>query len=87
MLANLDILEEYPHLYTRRVEDIIVPEQLSPTGVVKAWAYFLPSFQPDMLDKPHLESYSSKGPHNLPYLERYLRDQAVDHRKEVKVMS
>jgi gamma-glutamylaminecyclotransferase len=91
MLTNLDILEEYPKLYTRREEEIkVIQEQ--PNGlpslppVIFAWTYFLSDFRPELLQKPFLDSYSSEGPHNLPYVARYVRDKAFDHRSQVKIM-
>lgn len=83
MLSNLDILEEYPKLYTRREEEITLVDGT----LVEAWAYFLTNFQPDLLERPFLESYESRGSHNLPYVARYIRDQAFDHRSQVKVYS
>ncbi|CAG7818967.1 unnamed protein product [Allacma fusca] len=68
MLSKLDILEEYPKLYVRREEVILVPPEVKSEGVLNATIYFLPSFQPDLLTKPFLESYSSNGPHNLRYV-------------------
>jgi len=82
MLHSLDILEEVPHLYTRRVEDIVVG-----SNVVQAWCYFLHSFYPDMMRCKHLVSYSSADrTHNMPYIAKYYRDQNYDHRVEVKYM-
>jgi len=94
MLAHLDILEEYPKLYTRRVEDIItIADQNTNTtradqinnDVVKAVTYFLTDFKTDMLSLPYLDNYSAFGPHNLPYVSRYLREKNVDHRFQVKL--
>jgi len=93
MLANLDILEEYPKLYTRREEEIIPINKADSTdlisdggpSVIKAWAYFLSDFQPVLLRQPFLDSYSSEGNHNLPYVARYVRDKSFDHRPQVKI--
>jgi len=83
MLSNLDILEEYPKLYTRRQEKIIIKDQ-NLERTIEAWTYFLIEFRSEMLSLPYLDDYSSTGPHNLPYFARYLRDEAIDHRVEVK---
>ncbi len=83
MLSNLDILEEYPKLYTRREEEINLQDNNG--KVVQAFTYFLTNFQPDLLERPFLPSYESEGPHGLPYVARYIRDKAYDHRTEVKV--
>ena len=84
MLSNLDILEEYPKLYTRRQERITVVGRDSTEREIEAWTYFLVQFRPEMLNLPQLDSYSSEGPHNMPYVARYIRDKTVDHRFEVK---
>lgn len=86
MLANLDILEEYPKLYTRREEEIDLHcDNEGTSRVVQAVAYFLSNFQPTLLERPHLDCYQSEGTHNLPYIARYIRDKEYDHRTEVKV--
>lgn len=80
MLGNLDILEEYPRLYTRRLEPVSVqlesPDNAQET-LLHATTYFLVKYRPEILNLPHLESYSSSGPHNLPYTARYLRGKHV----------
>ncbi|BES97403.1 AIG2-like family [Nesidiocoris tenuis] len=64
MLSNLDILEEHPRLYVRRLEDILL------NGVtLKCWAYFLPKFKPELLKLKMLTSYTNNGPDSLPYCE------------------
>ncbi|OXA61140.1 putative gamma-glutamylcyclotransferase CG2811 isoform X2 [Folsomia candida] len=69
MLANLDILEEYPKLYTRREEEIDLHcDNEGTSRVVQAVAYFLSNFQPTLLERPHLDCYQSEGTHNLPYI-------------------
>jgi gamma-glutamylaminecyclotransferase len=90
MLSKLDILEEYPKLYTRREEPIVISEENSGSEterVIHAWTYFLFQFRPEMLELPQLDIYASEGPHCLPYVSRYVRDKAVDHRLEVKLMA
>jgi len=87
MLANLDILEEYPKLYIRRFEKIVVNEpkadssslddsSINTGNIIEAWIYLLKDFQPKMLELPNLECYSSSGPHNLPYSARYIEEEA-----------
>jgi len=90
MLENLDILEEYPKLYTRREEEIVTIRKhrhdITVPLLIDAWTYFLTDYQPSLLEKPFLDKYSSSDPsHNLPYVARYVRDKAFDHRSEVKV--
>jgi len=88
MLASLDILEEYPKLYTRRQEPILLTGDSNDSGLVKqAWTYFLSDFKPELLNLPHLDSYLSNGSHNKPYVARYVRDASVDHRPDVKNMT
>ncbi len=89
MLTNLDILEEYPKLYTRREEPILVTADTPAPGsengqVVKmAWAYFLSDFRQELLKLPYIDNYHS-GMNNLEYVARYVRDKNIDHRPEVK---
>jgi len=77
MLGNLDILEAYPKLYTRREEKVQVEMNDGSSKLFHAWTYLLIQFSREMLDLPHLSSYSSTGPHNLPYMARYLRDKIL----------
>lgn len=85
MLANLDILEEYPKLYTRREEPILMTSPGSENGqVVKmAWTYFLSDFRQELLNLPYIDCYRN-GINNLEYVTRYVRDKNIDHRPEVK---
>ncbi|XP_077563643.1 gamma-glutamylaminecyclotransferase-like isoform X1 [Haemaphysalis longicornis] len=78
MLAKLDDFESHPKYYVRTEEDVELDQ---PNGSnkkqLKAWAYFLRNYREEMLQKPYLENYSSKGDHGLEYVPRYLR-QAQD---------
>jgi len=68
-LAYLDILENYPILYTRKVVDIIVENETeSGTTIKQAWTYFLKTHKPDMLQKTCIENYSAYGSHGLRYV-------------------
>ncbi|KAJ0170336.1 hypothetical protein K1T71_014264 [Dendrolimus kikuchii] len=67
MLSNLDILEDHPNYYIREIDEILVCTDKVETH--QCWVYFLKSFKPDLLSRQHLEDYSSKGDHSLPYLE------------------
>jgi len=85
MLASLDVLEEYPKLYTRKIQPILLTGESAESGQVKqAWTYLLSDFKDELLNLPHLDSYLSDGSHNLPYVARYVRDMSVDHRPDVK---
>uniref|UniRef100_A0A0A9VXG6 Gamma-glutamylcyclotransferase family protein n=1 Tax=Lygus hesperus TaxID=30085 RepID=A0A0A9VXG6_LYGHE len=76
MLSNLDILEDHPNFYVRRLEEI---EFNSTTH--QCWTYFLPKFKPGLLEKKMLDCYFNDP--NQPYLERYLRDPAFDFKTEI----
>uniref|UniRef100_A0A0V0GA40 Gamma-glutamylcyclotransferase family protein n=1 Tax=Triatoma dimidiata TaxID=72491 RepID=A0A0V0GA40_TRIDM len=78
MLHNIDILEDHPRFYVRRLEDIKINDDIN-----QCWTYFLPKFKPEMLNKEMFEWYSSKGPHNLVYCERYNRDPNYNHKDEI----
>lgn len=90
MLATLDDFESHPKYYVRSEEDIeLLTSQLNDEKTkkkLKAWIYFLKDYREDLLQRPYLASYSSKGDHGLEYVPRYLR-QAKDpknlHRQEV----
>lgn len=78
MLAKLDDFESHPKYYVRTEEDVELDQ---PNGGskkrLKVWVYFLKNYREDLLQRPHLESYSSKGDHGLEYVPRYIR-QAQD---------
>ncbi|XP_075548101.1 gamma-glutamylaminecyclotransferase-like isoform X3 [Dermacentor variabilis] len=90
MLATLDDFESHPKYYVRSEEDIeLLTRQLNDEKTkkkLKAWIYFLKDYREELLQRPYLASYSSKGDHGLEYVPRYLR-QAKDpknlHRQEV----
>ena len=74
-LAHLDILEDYPKLYLRRPEKIMVTET-SVEGVksgqmLECIVYFLTKEKPVMLEMPFLKNYSSNGDHGKPYQSGY----------------
>ncbi|XP_075988294.1 putative gamma-glutamylcyclotransferase CG2811 isoform X2 [Anticarsia gemmatalis] len=70
MLSKLDILEDHPNYYIREMDDIKVFNQsTNKEEIIKCWVYFLKKFKPELLKRPTMESYSSAGPHQLPYME------------------
>lgn len=52
--------------------------------LTKAWTYFLPRYNPSLLEGPMFMSYSNSGKHGLKYCEKYVRDPSYNHRKEVQ---
>uniref|UniRef100_A0A2A4JLL5 Gamma-glutamylcyclotransferase family protein n=1 Tax=Heliothis virescens TaxID=7102 RepID=A0A2A4JLL5_HELVI len=73
MLQKLDILEDHPNYYVREKDHIVI-KSLESTGEeteknVLCWVYFLKNFKPELLKRPHLESYSSQGSHGMPYMD------------------
>ncbi|XP_073986174.1 putative gamma-glutamylcyclotransferase CG2811 isoform X2 [Rhodnius prolixus] len=78
MLHNIDSLEDHPHFYVRRLEDIYINESIN-----QCWTYFLPKIKPEMLNKEMFEWYSSSGPHNLVYCERYKREPNYNYKNEI----
>uniref|UniRef100_A0A1B6LGZ0 Gamma-glutamylcyclotransferase family protein n=1 Tax=Graphocephala atropunctata TaxID=36148 RepID=A0A1B6LGZ0_9HEMI len=81
MLASLDVLEDYPTYYTRRLETIVLKDSRS--SQEQCWTYFLNGHKPHLLELPTMASYSSHGDHGLQYTERYRRDPHHDYRLEV----
>ncbi|GFU15704.1 gamma-glutamylaminecyclotransferase [Nephila pilipes] len=69
MLAVMDELECNGKYY-HRIQIEVQP--FGPEGIkgspVKPWVYFLLNFREHLLELPHLEDYSSKGPHGLEYV-------------------
>lgn len=93
MLNNLDELEEHPTFYERTEEEVsLASEKMLRRGetfqkvgeLTKAWIYFLPKFNPRLLEGPMYISYSNNGSHGRKYCEKYVRDPSYDHRKEVQ---
>jgi len=66
MLEKLDILEDYPHLYDRQIQDIVTTD-----GVIQCWIYLLKNFPNQLFDKPFLEEYQNST--EKPYIERSKR--------------
>ncbi|KAK7013342.1 hypothetical protein SK128_018400 [Halocaridina rubra] len=65
MLASLDILEDHPKYYERKVRKALLQE----TGEeVECWIYLLHRYKPHMLELPFLTSYTAKGDHGLEYI-------------------
>ncbi|PRD27527.1 UNVERIFIED_CONTAM: Ggact [Trichonephila clavipes] len=85
MLAVMDELECNGKYYLRIQIEV---QPFGPEGdkgsPVKPWIYFLMNFREHLLDLPHLEDYSSKGPHGLEYVSRYNRPGGEDYYKEVQ---
>ncbi|GFR18851.1 gamma-glutamylaminecyclotransferase [Trichonephila clavata] len=71
MLVVMDELECNGRYY-QRIQIEVQP--FGPEGnkgsPVKPWVYFLLNFREHLLELPHLEDYSSKGPHGLEYVSR-----------------
>ncbi|XP_028156640.1 putative gamma-glutamylcyclotransferase CG2811 isoform X2 [Ostrinia furnacalis] len=72
MLSKLDILEDHPSYYVRELDDITVvgKGEVPEVKEMKCWVYFLKKFKQDLMTRPLLEVYSSRGGHGLPYMER-----------------
>ena len=71
MLKVLDRLEDHPKLYLRTNIDcsLITDESnclLNDAVITKSQVYFLPDFNPGILDLPHLDSYTDS--HEKPFL-------------------
>lgn len=76
-LRQLDLLENHPHFYVRHEEPV---QQLSDADdvmlcapvSVTAWVYMLPSWRDELLEQgtSPLVSYSSRGAHGRPYVEK-----------------
>ncbi|XP_014487478.1 PREDICTED: putative gamma-glutamylcyclotransferase CG2811 isoform X2 [Dinoponera quadriceps] len=78
MLRRLDELEEHPTFYERTEEEVLLtPEARLRPGktfeevgeLTKAWIYFLPRYNPTLLEGSMYASYSNNGKHGLKYCE------------------
>lgn len=71
-LKHLDVLEDYPKLYTRRLEGIEVLASDDPDykvgQQVEAITYFLIKHKEEMLRFDMMDEYSSSGDHGKPYV-------------------
>lgn len=88
MLHFLDDFEGHPQYYVRTEEEVEGVDLKGKGICQRAWIYFLKSYKQELLNRPHLEDYSSKGDHGLEYVERYLRkvkDPRNSHRQEVQI--
>ncbi|XP_073964502.1 putative gamma-glutamylcyclotransferase CG2811 isoform X2 [Choristoneura fumiferana] len=68
MLSKLDILEDHPNYYVREIDDITVTKG-NDTETQKCWVYFLKKFKPELLQRPAMDNYTSRGSHGLVYME------------------
>ena len=71
MLKVLDELEDHPKLYLRtNIDCLLITDEseclLSDAVLLKSQVYFLPDFNPDLLDLPHLHNYTDSD--EKPYL-------------------
>lgn len=70
-LKHLDVLEDYPKLYKRRLEciKIVKPthKSVESTTELECIVYFLVKHKPEILELPFIDNYSSAGSHGLPY--------------------
>lgn len=80
-MAKLDILEDHPNYYIRDLYDIEASNETHEK--IKAWIYVIRNFRKELLNQPFYESYSNSGNHEKRYMERYLRDDANDHKTEI----
>nr|CAH7717877.1 unnamed protein product [Callosobruchus chinensis]CAH7751901.1 unnamed protein product [Callosobruchus chinensis] len=80
VLEKLDILEEHPKYYIRDLYDIKPLASNEPE--TKAWIYMIRDFKPELLNQTFYESYSNSyfSSQGKEYIERYLRNNTIDHR-------
>ncbi|CAG9813780.1 unnamed protein product [Phaedon cochleariae] len=81
VMADLDILEDHPNFYRRKLYDVLTLNGQNTTS--KAWIYMIETFNPDLLNETFFENYSSLGNHGKKYVERYSRDSSYDYRREL----
>lgn len=74
-LEFLDDFEGHPGYYERMEDTFELIEDpqgraLAERLIIKAGAYFLKDFRPDMLTLPMMDDYTSSGDHGKPYIDR-----------------
>lgn len=72
MLSKLDILEDHPKYYERKITKAVLQDS---EQEIDCWIYLLHQYKPHMLELPFLKSYLSKGDHGKDYIARYLREE------------
>ncbi|XP_049272129.1 serine/threonine-protein kinase SIK2 isoform X3 [Rhipicephalus sanguineus] len=71
MLEMLDDFECHPKYYLRTEEDIELTSKSNDEKTkkkLKAWIYFLKDYREELLQRPYIANYSSKGDHGLEYV-------------------
>ncbi|KAH8023488.1 hypothetical protein HPB51_014737 [Rhipicephalus microplus] len=71
MLSMLDDFESHPKYYLRTEEDIELTSKSNDEKTKKrlrAWIYFLKDYREELLQRPYIANYSSKGDHGLEYV-------------------
>lgn len=81
VLAELDILEAHPELYTREERDFHAEDG----SIIRAWIYVFKKFSESLLELEFYESYDSEGSHGKKYVPGYDRTEPVE-RKNLKEM-
>lgn len=82
VLADLDILEDYPKFYQRKQIQFTRLDDAASTSIT-AWIYFIKQFKPSLLNNTFYESYTNHGDHDLKYVDRYTRIKDYDHKGDV----
>ena len=75
-LRHLDVLEDYPKYYTRRLETVV---RESKGDEVECLVYFLLRHKEEMLRMQFLADYSSHGNHGKAYVKWYDQDKSETH--------
>ena len=75
-LRHLDVLEDYPKYYTRRLETVV---NESTGDEVECVVYFLLRHKEEMLRMEFLSDYSSYGNHGKAYVKWYDQDKSETH--------
>ena len=67
MLEYLDILEAYPHLYSRKIIKVKIKEE-----IVNCWMYLIENFKEELLTETFIGEYSDKI---VPWNDDYLSEK------------
>ena len=75
-LRHLDVLEDYPKYYTRRLETVVSE---STGDEFECLVYFLLRHKEEMLQMQFMADYSSYGNHGKAYVKWYDQDKSETH--------
>uniref|UniRef100_A0A6P7G465 Gamma-glutamylcyclotransferase family protein n=1 Tax=Diabrotica virgifera virgifera TaxID=50390 RepID=A0A6P7G465_DIAVI len=75
VLADLDILEDYPNLYKREKFEVRLLD--GSTSTEEVWIYVISNFLPKLLNEEYYGNYVSSESHGRPFVPRHMRTEGL----------